>query len=125
MIKLKSLLNGSNITLYHATRVPSLIVKDGIKTSNAGVINKEGVKRVYASDKLSKAVNALQYEDDLKTQMGIFRKTKGDIFIVKFTIPSVEVERKSNGDFTINRDIKPEELESILTKDGKIFQQLK
>lgn len=123
-ILLKELLEDNTITLYHATRKPSLISKNGIKVSEAGVIRKEGIKRVYASDKPLKAIQALQYEDDLKQRMGI-PVNKGDIFVVQFTVPFVDVIKKPNGDFVIDRDVKTEELDKIITKNGKDFQIFK
>lgn len=117
MIKLRELLEPT-ITLYHATRKPLGILKNGIKVSNAGVIKKEGVSKVYAANNPSKAVSALEYEEDLKLKLGIPIEKRGDIMVIQFSVPIGDVVKKPNGDFTLDRDVRIDELDKILTKMG-------
>jgi len=104
-----------NIILYHATRKPLKIKREGIKKSEAGVIKKEGIKYVYVSNTPIGAFEALKYEEDLKEKMNLPIRKSGDIFIIKISVPKKDITIKPNNDVVIARDIKPEEIIELIS----------
>jgi len=107
--------NQNNVILYHATRKPLLLEREGIKPSEAGVIEKEGKFFVYTATTPIKAKMALQYEEDLKERMGQKVRKAGDMFIIKISVPFKDIIVKPNGDVVLKRTVLPSEIKERMT----------
>lgn len=111
----------ANIKLFHATRKPLSIQKEGIKRSIAGVIKKdpEGAK-VFLTNSPEKSLMALDYEEDLRKRVNpMYKSSKGDKFVVEISVPETDIVVKPNGDIVMKRDVLPEEIVDIFNKSGK------
>lgn len=109
--------NPDNVILYHATRRPGLISRNGIQPSNAGVIQKEGVFLVYTASTPIGAKQSLQYEEELKERMGYKVRRVGDMFIFKISVPFKDVIIKSNNDIVLKRIVSPSEIKEMIRAD--------
>lgn len=109
--------NPDNVILYHATRRPGLISRNGIQPSNAGVIQKEGVFLVYTASTPIRAKQSLQYEEELKERMGNKVRKNGDIFIFKISVPVKDTTIKPNNDIVLKRVISPSEIKEMIRAD--------
>lgn len=110
-----------SITLYHTTTKPLSIMKEGIKPSEAGVIKKEGKSYVYAATSKDKALMSFDYENELRQRVKGAEPSKGDVFVVKVTVPKSDVTVKPNGDVVLSRTITPDEISDITTRSGKLY----
>jgi hypothetical protein len=110
-----------NITLYHATRKPGLIISQGIIPHEAGVIHPEGKKFVYAASDHSGAVNAAKYEDRLRQDVKRVKPGVADIFVARFTVPKKDVVKRPNGDYVLSRTVLPNEIDEVNHHSGKSF----
>ena len=121
------LVNEGNVIVYHATKKPLSIMKEGIKKSTAGVIRKdpEGAK-VFFTHNPDAAVMAFDYEEDLKRRvLPNYKVSKGDTFAIKVSVPAKDIVVKPNGDIVLNRDIGSNEIVDVISKSGKSILSLK
>lgn len=111
--------NPNNVILYHATKKVGIVQKEGIKPSVAGVIKKDpqGAK-VFASRSFEGALLAQKYEEELRMEVSGVTPSKGDIFVVKITIPKDDISIQPNGDIITKRVISPNEFLEISDRRG-------
>ena len=106
--------NQENVILYHATRKPVSIRNQGILRSVAGVLQKGGGNCVYTSINPQVAKLSVLTEEDLKLKFDRnYKKSKGQLFLVKISVPLKDIEIRSNNDVILNRDILPYEILDI------------
>lgn len=110
------------VTLYHATRKPLLIKKEGIKLSEAGVLRKEGKKLVYTASTAQKALMALDYEEALKIQVGQKVRKIGNQFVIEIQVPTKDIEVRPNGDIILKRDVSPKEITKLISKSQSLSE---
>jgi ribosomal protein S18 acetylase RimI-like enzyme len=106
-------LKPGNVFIFHGTRHAVAIWKQGVKAFEPGVITKAGFKAVFASEDPAMAKNAVDYEEDLKSNHG-YKLSKGSRMIVVASLPEKDLDVNiRNGQVKIYRNINPEELIAV------------
>ena len=85
--------------------------RDGILANVAGVLQKGGGKCVYTSKTPQGAKSSVYTEEILKQQNDpYYKKSKGDMFIMKISVPAKDIEIRPNNDIVLYRNVLPSEI---------------